>query len=256
MATSQSAKPAAPKELANLVKIFADKYKIDKDSVVPLINQISFMSAEPETVTTADILVLMVAANQYDLDPFMREIYALQNDYGRYEPVVSVAGWSKIISRQTNFGSVQFTYSPSEIIVDSSQKCPEWIECEIYTKNFERPTVVREYLVGNYRDTAWWGSNTSRQLRHKALIQCGRIAFGLTGIADADEIISRKQKPAKKQDANEKSEPKKGPLTGGLKAAKDAAAEKKGPAGKPNRRKLPPPPHSSAGNKSAPSAAA
>lgn len=230
-------KKATPenKELSALVKVFSEKYCLDKDSVVPMIHQIAFMSAEPETVTTGDVLVLMTAANHYNLDPFMREIYACINDYGRYEPVVTVAGWSKVINRQANFGCVQFRYAPNTLKVETSQECPEWIECEIYTKGYERPTVVREYLIDNYRNTTWWDNSTARQLRHKALIQGGRLAFGLTGIADADEVSLPKPARVKKSgpaavaklDAVKDSAEKSAVPLGGLEKAKSDLTKKK-----------------------------
>ena len=63
--------------------------------------------------------------------------------------------------------------------------CPEWVDCLIYRKDRDRPTVVREYLDEVYREPMGqngfagpWQSHPKRFLRHKALIQCARLAFG------------------------------------------------------------------------------
>ena len=37
------------------------------------------------------------------------------------------------------------------------------------------------------RDVAPWKSHPRRMLRHKAMIQCARLAFGFAGIYDQDE---------------------------------------------------------------------
>ena len=49
---------------------------------------------------------------------------------------------------------------------------------------------VKEYLCEAVRDTGAWQSHPRRMLRHKAMVQCARLAFELpasSGIYDADE---------------------------------------------------------------------
>ena len=36
--------------------------------------------------------------------------------------------------------------------------------------------------------SAAWITHPTRMLRHKAMVQCARLAFGLTGVFDADEL--------------------------------------------------------------------
>jgi hypothetical protein len=63
----------------------------------------------------------------------------------------------------------------------------------MYRKDRSRPIVVREYLDEVYRAPfkegmkGPWQTHTKRFLRHKAMIQCSRIAFGFVGIFDQDE---------------------------------------------------------------------
>lgn len=75
-------------------------------------------------------------------------------------------------------------------------ECPEWIETLIYRKDRARPTKLREFLDEVYRGPFTskgrsmdgpWQTHTKRQLRHKSLIQCARIAFGFVGIYEPDE---------------------------------------------------------------------
>ena len=49
------------------------------------------------------------------------------------------------------------------------------------------PTSVRDYLDEVRRTRLPWLTHPRRMLRHKALVQCARLAFGLVGIHDHDE---------------------------------------------------------------------
>src|SRR5205085_8745151 len=51
----------------------------------------------------------------------------------------------------------------------------------------DKPMVLTEYLEECQRDTEPWKKWPRRMLRHKALIQCARYAFGFAGIVDPDE---------------------------------------------------------------------
>jgi hypothetical protein len=73
---------------------------------------------------------------------------------------------------------------------------PEWIECTMHRKDRGHSVTAREYMTECYREPfekegkkieGPWQSHPRRFLRHKALIQCARIAFGFTGIYDPDE---------------------------------------------------------------------
>ena len=47
--------------------------------------------------------------------------------------------------------------------------------------------MVTEYMAECIRNTDPWKQYPRRMLRHKALIQCARYAFGFAGIVDPDE---------------------------------------------------------------------
>ena len=66
----------------------------------------------------------------------------------------------------------------------------DWIECVISRKDRKEPTVVREFFDEVIRELGYktpWDTHPNRMHRHKALIQCARIAFGFAGIYDEDE---------------------------------------------------------------------
>jgi hypothetical protein len=59
--------------------------------------------------------------------------------------------------------------------------------CIIYRKDRSHPIKVTEWMDECKRNTDPWKVSPKRMLRHKALIQCSRLAFGYTGIYEPDE---------------------------------------------------------------------
>lgn len=126
-------------------------------------------------VTDAQMTALMVVANQYGLNPWTKEIFAFP-DKGGIVPVVGVDGWSRIINNHAQFDGIEFE--------QDGESCT----CTIYRKDRNHPTRVTEYMAECRRTNAGpWASHPRRMLRHKAMIQCARIAFGYVGIYDQDE---------------------------------------------------------------------
>lgn len=135
----------------------------------------------------AQFTALMVVANQYGLNPWTREIYAFPDKQNGIVPVVGVDGWSRIINEHPQFDGLEF-----EMPEDGSE-----CTCVIYRKDRTHPIKVTEYKDECYRKpfqsksgyevTGPWQSHPKRMLRHKAMIQCARLAFGYTGIFDEDE---------------------------------------------------------------------
>jgi hypothetical protein len=59
--------------------------------------------------------------------------------------------------------------------------------CTLYIKGRSHPVRVTEYKDECFRATDPWKTMPKRMLRHKALIQSARVAFGFSGIYDEDE---------------------------------------------------------------------
>jgi hypothetical protein len=64
---------------------------------------------------------------------------------------------------------------------------PLYFECTIFRKDRKVATSVREYMYEAHTNQGAWLTHPRRMLRHKAMIQCARICFGLSGVYDADE---------------------------------------------------------------------
>ncbi|OAJ35349.1 phage recombination protein Bet [Piscirickettsia salmonis] len=184
---------------SSLVRKFANTYGVEHTRLLDTLKTTVFNQKD---ITTEQMMVLLVVADRYGLDPFTKEIYAFSPKEGReIIPIVSVDGWSKIINSNPNYDGAEFFYSdvmakPGTMKVE----CHEWVECAIYRKGCSHPVRVREHLdevykepknkngqYGSYTPVTPWQTHPKRMLRHRAFIQAGRIALGFGGIYDHDE---------------------------------------------------------------------
>lgn len=131
--------------------------------------------------SNSELLALVVVANEYQLNPLLKEIYAFPAKGGGIQPVVSIDGWIKITNRHPKFDGSTFA------MAFDNEGLPVSCMATIYVKGRKHPTQVTEYFDECYRKTEPWDKMPRRMLRHKALIQGARVAFGFSGIQDEDE---------------------------------------------------------------------
>lgn len=139
-------------------------------------------------VSDAQLSALLIVASNYGLNPWTKEIFAFPDKNNGIVPVVGLDGWSRIINTHPQFDGMDFN--------DDGES----VECVIYRKDRNHPIKVREYMVECKRQAGPWLSHPRRMLRHKALIQCARLAFGYVGIYDQDEaerILGAEDRPGK-----------------------------------------------------------
>lgn len=181
---SQAVAVARP---TSLVTRIAERYHVDPDKLLLTLKSTVFRGAKDKQTghfreaTNEELMALLAVADQYRLNPFTKEIYAFPDEKrGGIVPVVSVDGWIRIINERPELRSTEFGYA-------EEGSDDQWISCTIKRADRDAPVEVREYLAECRRDTGPWQSHPRRMLRHKALIQCARIAFGFGGIYDPDE---------------------------------------------------------------------
>lgn len=188
---------------------FADRFNVDPQIMEHTLKTTVFRQSGDQIITNEQMVMLMVVAEQYKLNPFTKEIYAFP-DKGGIVPVVGVDGWSNLINSNKHFNGMDFRQSETMIKIDGEAKtCPEWMEVVMHRDDRAHPVVVREYLDevyrpafkkqgSNYVNKGPWQTHTKRMLRHKVMIQGARIAFGFAGIYDEDEayrIIEANEEP-------------------------------------------------------------
>lgn len=174
----------------SLVTRMAERFGVDADKMLTTLKATAFKTGQnkPE-VTNEQMMALLVVSEQYKLNPWTKEIYAFPDSKNGIVPVVGVDGWSRIINERPELDGIDFRYS-EETVEHKAKKCHIWVECVIYRKDRSHATVVREYFTEVVRKLDYgcpWDTHPNRMHRHKALIQCARIAFGFGGIYDQDE---------------------------------------------------------------------
>lgn len=151
--------------LATLSGKLAQRFGMTEDAeLITTLKQTAFKSREP--ASDAQLTALLVIANEYGLNPFTKEIYAYPDQHKGIVPVVGVDGWIRIINEHPQFDGLEF---------DAAEDA---VTCRIYRKDRTRPTAITEYLAECRRGTDPWKNMPRRMLRHKALMQCARVAFG------------------------------------------------------------------------------
>lgn len=131
--------------------------------------------------TDSEFAALIVVSEAYKLNPLTREIYAFSSK-GAIVPIVSVDGWTRIMNEHPQFDGIEFND-----IVDEANRLYA-IEAVIYRRDRTHPIKVTEYMDECKGNGPGWQKTPKRMLRHRALIQGSRIAFGFSGIyAEGDE---------------------------------------------------------------------
>lgn len=166
------------------ITAMAERYGMMPQALYNTLRQTVFAAARND----AEFDALCLIAKTYGLNPITREIYAFPSKGGGVVPLIGIDGYIAVMNRQPSFDGLEFAYSENLVAVGNVKSAPEWCEARIYKKGCTRPTVVREYMDECFRPTEPWRSHPRRMLRHKALAQCVRTAFGMSGVySDLDE---------------------------------------------------------------------
>tara|TARA_R110000851_G_scaffold282582_2_gene436136 strand:- start:35835 stop:37088 length:1254 start_codon:yes stop_codon:yes gene_type:complete len=181
-----------------MVKEIAEQYKLSAERF--LTSSLTILSSRlSRDMKESEVLAMCSLMKRYHLDPFAGHLYLRETFEGQSStilPVLKIDGWLTMLNGQEQFDGLEFAYSdemipnPLDNAEDPSagRKVPVWMEASIFRKDRTRPTVVREYFLEVYQNSESWRAMGCRQLRHKTIIQCSRVAFGLGGLFDEDDI--------------------------------------------------------------------
>lgn len=161
------------------INMMAARLNVDGSKLLDTLKSTVFQKASNE-----ELLALVVVANEYGLNPFLKEMYAFPAKGGGIVPIVSVDGWNKMLIRQPDFDGIEFE------MADSQDGTPYSCTATIYVKNRQRPMKVTEYFDECKRNTEPWTNMPRRMLRNRTLCQASRMAFGFSGIYHEDEAAA------------------------------------------------------------------
>ena len=155
----------------SLLSKVASRFGVDPNKMLSTLKATAFKG----DVSNEQMMALLIVADQYGLNPWTKEIYAFPDRQNGIVPVIGVDGWARIINTHDQFDGMNFE--------QDADSCT----CTIYRKDRSHPTQVTEYMSECKRNVGPWQSHPKRMLRHKAMIQCARLAFGFVGAYDQDE---------------------------------------------------------------------
>lgn len=169
----------APQQPASILATVATKYGLAAKNLYDTLADTIFPSKK--SATPEQVQSLLIVANQYDLNPFTKEIYAFPGKGGGIVPVVGVDGWLKMANQHPMFDGMDIEFD------DDDNGTPKSCTCTIHRKDRNHPIRITEYYAENRRTTDPWKTNPHRMLRHRAVIQAIRTAFSFSGIYEPDE---------------------------------------------------------------------
>lgn len=162
------------------------------------------------TATPEQIMAGLAVAKEYGLNPILREMYFFPTQDGGIQPVVGVDGWIK--------KAEQHSMRNGEKLDHGEDEEGKYCEATIYRKDRDHPTIHREYLHENVRNTPAWKGRPRRMLGWRAMIQGFRIAYNLMpGVMETDEAEAYVEAKATVVDESKRLDP-----TAGTQALKEA----------------------------------
>jgi len=157
----------------------ASRLQVDPTKLLDTLKSTVFKNA-----TNEEMMALTVVANAYDLNPFLKELYAFPAKGGGIVPIVSVDGWNKMLIRQPDFDGIEFEFADDQD--GNLHSCT----ATIFMKNRSHPVKITEYFSECKRNTEPWNNMPRRMLRNRTLCQASRVAFGFSGVMNEDEAAT------------------------------------------------------------------
>ena len=188
-----SAQVAQSSQVMGLLHRYAERMGVPPEQLYSTLLKVIFKRSEG--VREEELLAFLLVCEKYGLDPFLKEIYPTLTQKQGLLPVVSVDGWLRLLHRQDDFDGLSIEFSDEKTTVELVDRmagkyavtAPTKCRVAIHLKNKSYPVTIEEYFAEVVRPTDPWRTHPCRMLRHKAVIQCIRVAYSFGGIYDADE---------------------------------------------------------------------
>jgi phage recombination protein Bet len=163
----------------SLIATMAERYSMEPVQFAKTVRK----TVMPSQHTDEEFAAFMMVAYEYGLNPITREIFAYPKKGGGINPVVSIDGWVHLVNSHPQCDGFEFAYLENP----DRGKPPVAVTCTVWRKDRHHPIVITEYYAECVRATEPWNTMPRRMLRHKAMKEAARYAFGYSGITDEDE---------------------------------------------------------------------
>lgn len=168
---------AAAKPRANALQLMASRLHIEPGRLASVLKNTVFKNANEN-----DFAALLIVANEYDLNPLTKEIFAFPAKGGGIMPMVSYDGWIKIVNRHPDYDG----YEHNEIFVGEEF---QGVESIFYRKSLSRPIKKTVYLEEFKMNTDPWKIKPRHMTQIRSYCQAARMSFGITGLFIEGEEI-------------------------------------------------------------------
>jgi phage recombination protein Bet len=169
----------------SLIKKLANRYGLEEGKFYNTIISVIWPTREKDGKISApapeQVAAFLLVCDEFDLSPFLREIYPFIDKGGNLKIIVGIDGWIKIVQRHPEYDGHKFQHH-----LDDDKKLFA-VTCTMHRRDRQHPIEMTEYLHECRRETDPWKQWPSRMLSHRAFIQTARYAFGMSGIVDEDE---------------------------------------------------------------------
>lgn len=169
--------------MSNALAVIAQNTGATQEEITDILKGmiVSAKNQHGAQATNAELAIVTGVCATYGLNPLVKECAAFVSG-GKLSVVVMVDGWYKMVNRRPEFDGVEFDDK-----FDANGNLTA-ITCRMFIKGRERSVCVTEYM-SECKDakSSVWTKWPARMLRHKAYIQCARMAFGISEIIDDDE---------------------------------------------------------------------
>ncbi|MBY6104980.1 recombinase RecT [Ferrimonas balearica] len=133
-----------------------------------------------EQVSDQRLFTFLSIAKKYGLNPLMREIYYMPGQGGKWSAILGADGAYKLANSHPACNGIT-------VKVDFEDGVAVSATATVHRKDWDNPVVVTEYMAECKRNTGPWKQYPLRMIKHKALMQAIRIAFGVNDAMDHDE---------------------------------------------------------------------
>lgn len=184
----------------SLAVALAEKYEMKTEAFLETVKKTVMPSLN---VSNEHLAAFLMVAKEHDLNPMTEQIHAFPSK-GGVKAMIGVDGYIALANRHPKMDGMQTILNR-----DTDGKVYS-ATCTIYRKDREHPTVIEEDLAECRRDTIPWKQHPNRMLRHKAIMQCVRVAFGGANLTDEDEARDQGYDPDSRTMKNVPPEKKEG----------------------------------------------
>lgn len=170
-----------PAKIRSPLVAMSERFNIEPDKLLQTLKGTVIRPTNNHSATNEEIASFCIVAQQYQLNPFTKEIHAFVSERQGIVPIVGIDGWAKLVNNHDEYDGCEFEE------VDDVNGKPLKTTCIMYHKQRRHPVKVTEWLAECKRNSPPWNTMPRRMLRHKAYMQAARMAFGFSGVYDLDE---------------------------------------------------------------------